>query len=548
MLQIGRLPLRTIDEAEALEFILKGTSTVTGESFFKALVENLSKALNTYSAWVTEYLKETRQLREIAFWAAGKLMPGSLIDIAGTPCEAVIERVGLVHFPNNLSELYPNNYLLKKSNAVSYMGVPLLDTDNQILGHLAVLDTHPMPKEPRATKIMQIFAARASAELQRLRAEAEVRQREVKFRRIIETAGEGFMLLDREYRITEVNDAMCKMSGFSREEMIGKSPLKFSPESYGDFLRENRKELFSGVTDGFECKLVSKNGLNIPVLVHSNLLKDDDGDIIGKMAFITDLTTQKKSLLLASETQKRLLPQERPLIVGFDIDGRTVSCDEVGGDYFDFFWNQDCKRGEYGVVVGDVMGHGVDAALIMATVRTYLHVNATQCGDAAQVVSGLNRHLALDVLDTSRFMTLFFMKIDRISNKLSWVRAGHEPAMVYDPKNDSFTELKGTGMALGVNELYEYRETNYTGLGYGQVIIIGTDGIWEARDRNGKMYGKKRFQRSIRESAHRNATGIIDDVFKSLNDFTSGRPQSDDTTLVVIKVTKEFDAIGDWII
>ena len=165
-----------------------------------------------------------------------------------------------------------------------------------------------------------------------------------------------------------------------------------------------------------------------------------------------------------------------------------------------------------------------------------------------RVVSGLNRHLALDVLDTSRFMTLFFMKIDMISNKLSWVRAGNEPAMVYDPKNDSFTELKGTGMALGVNEIYEYRETNYTGLGFGQIIIIGTDGIWEALDRNGKMYGEKRFQRSIRESAHRNATGIIDDVFKSLNDFTSGRPRSDDTTLVVIKVTKEFNAIGDWII
>lgn len=121
-------------------------------------------------------------------------------------------------------------------------------------------------------------------------------------------------------------------------------------------------------------------------------------------------------------------------------------------------------------------------------------------------------------------MTLFFMKIDTKSNKLSCVRAGHKPAMVYDPKNDSFTEHKGTGMALGINEQYEYKETNYTGLGHGQIIIIGTDGIWEALDRNGKMFGKKRFQRSIREPAHRNATGIIDDVFKSLNEFTSGRP------------------------
>lgn len=545
---LERLPLRTIDEAEALGFIVKGTATVTGESFFKALVENLSKALNTYCAWVTEYLKETRQLREIAFWADDELIPGAVIDIAGTPCEAVIERVGLVHFPDDLIELYPNNSLLKKSNAVSYMGVPLLDTDNQILGHLAVMDTHPMPREPRCVNILQIFAARASAELQRLRAEAEIRQSEVKFRRIIETAGEGFMLLDQEYRITEVNDAMCEMSGFGRKEMIGKTPLQFSPDNYKDFLRENRKGLFSGETDEFECMLITKKGPPIPVLVHSNLLRNDSGQIIAKMAFITDLTSQKKSLILAAEIQKRLLPQKRPLIDGFDIDGRTMSCDEVGGDYFDFFWNETCSRGEYGVVVGDVMGHGVDAALIMATARTYLHVQATQCDDAAQIVSGLNRHLALDVLDTSRFMTLFLIKLDPIGKRLRWVRAGHEPALVYDPGNDRFTALKGNGLALGISEKYEYKEKTYTSLKCGQVIAIGTDGIWEALDKSGRMFGKNRFQVIIRENAHRDATGIIDAVFKSLNSFTAGLRQNDDITLVVIKITKDLGTIENWII
>ncbi len=545
---LDRSPLGAIDETEALEFIVKGTATVTGESFFKALVENLSKALNTYSAWVTEYIRETRQLREIAFCADGKLIPGAVIDIAGTPCEAVIERVGLVHFPDNLIELYPNNSLLKKSNAVSYMGVPLLGTDNQILGHLAVMDTHPMPREPRCVNILQIFAARASAELQRLRAEAEIRHSEVKFRRIIETAGEGFMLLDREYRITEVNDAICEMSGFGREDMIGKTPLQFSPDNYTDFLRENRKGLFSGETDEFECMLVTKKGPPIPVLVHSNLLKDDSGQIIAKMAFITDLTSQKKSLVLAAEIQKRLLPQTRPLIDGFDIDGRTLSCNEVGGDYFDFFWNETCSRGEYGVVVGDVMGHGVDAALIMATARTYLHVHATQCDDAAQIVSGLNRHLALDVLDTSRFMTLFLIKLDPIGKRLRWVRAGHEPALVYDPESDRFTELKGNGVALGVDDKYEYREKTYSGFKHGQIIAIGTDGIWEALDKSGEMYGKRRFQRIIRESAHIDSTGIINSVFDSLNTFTAGHRQLDDTTLVVIKITKELKAVADWII
>ncbi len=147
--------------------------------------------MSTYCAWVTEYLKETRQLWEIAFWADGELIPGAVIDISGTPCEAVIERVGLIHFPDNLVKLYPNNSLLKETNAVSCMGVPLLDTDNQILAHLAVMDIHPMPREPLCVNILQIFTARASAELQRLRAEAVIRQSEMKFRRIIESAGEG---------------------------------------------------------------------------------------------------------------------------------------------------------------------------------------------------------------------------------------------------------------------------------------------------------------------------------------------------------------------
>lgn len=546
MLQASGIPLETTGEAEALEFIVKGTAAATGESFFTALVENLSKALNTHSAWVTEYLKKTRQLREIAFWSDGSLMPGALIDITGTPCEAVIETVGLVHFPDNLAVVYPNNHFLKKSNAVSYMGVPLLDTHNQILGHLAVLDTRPMPREPRGVKILQIFAARASAELQRLRAEAEVRQREVKFRRIIETAGEGFMLLDRDYKITEVNDAICRLSGFRRDEIIGKTPLQFSPDNFKDFLWENRKGLFSGDTEEFECMLVSKERSKIPVLVHSNLLKDDEGEIIGKMAFITDLTEQKKSLILAAEIQKRLLPRERPRIDGLDIDGRTESCDEIGGDYFDFFWDQNCSRGEYGVVVGDVMGHGVDAALIMATARTYLHVNATQCGNAAHVVSGLNRHLALDVLDASRFMTMFFIKIDPIGNKLRWVRAGHEPALMFDPDDDRFIELKGSGMALGINEKYDYTENTHAGLKRGQIIAIGTDGIWEAFNKSGKMYGKKRFQRIIRESAQLDASGVIDAVFDSLNSFTAGHRQKDDTTLVVIKITKVIQSVDNW--
>ena len=222
MVENGQYPLIEEAEEDALSIILEGTATVTGEAFFTALVENLSKALNTHSAWITEYIEATRQLRALAFWADGQLRTDFIIDSEGTPCGDVIENDEFVHHPDNIVNIYPNDDLLKEFKAVSYMGVPLRDTEQKILGHLAVLDTDPLPREPRTLKIFQIFAARAAAELQRLRAEQNLRKREEKYRRIVETAGEGFILLDRDYKFTDVNEMYCKMTGFRRDEIIGK--------------------------------------------------------------------------------------------------------------------------------------------------------------------------------------------------------------------------------------------------------------------------------------------------------------------------------------
>jgi PAS domain-containing protein len=237
-------PIISEVKEDALSIILEGTATVTGEDFFTALVENLSKALNTHSAWITEYIETTRQLRALAFWADGRLLTDFMIDMDGTPCGDVIGNDKFVHHPDNIINYYPQDDLLKELKAASYMGVPLRDTQQKILGHLAVLDTDPLPREPRTLKIFQIFAARAAAELQRLRAEQNLRKCEEKYRRIVETAGEGFILLNRDYQFTDVNDMYCKMTGYRRDEIIGKTPLDFSPEHHRDFLVSHRKDLF----------------------------------------------------------------------------------------------------------------------------------------------------------------------------------------------------------------------------------------------------------------------------------------------------------------
>src|SRR5574341_2397154 len=139
------LPLRDLDEEAALRTILEGTAKETGERFFAALVQNLARALKTHGAWVTEYIQDRRRLRALAFWMDGQWISGYEFDIAGTPCEKVIENADLVHFPDNLIALFPDDPYIEPLDAVSYMGMPLVDIDGRILGHLAVVDRRPMP-------------------------------------------------------------------------------------------------------------------------------------------------------------------------------------------------------------------------------------------------------------------------------------------------------------------------------------------------------------------------------------------------------------------
>lgn len=546
MTKYNQLTFHNLDEDAVVRAILEGTATETGERFFAALVEKLSLALDTHSAWVTEYIERSRQLRALAFWANGQLIMDFEIDITGTPCEAVIDNARLVHYPDNVLELFPHNSRLREFRAVSYMGVPLLDSNGGILGNLAVLDTRPMPEEPQSLAIFQIFAARAAAELQRIRAEREIQKREEKYRRIVETAGEGFLLMDQNFIINDVNAAFCKMIGFNRSEIIGKAPFDFSNENFNAYSVPGGKTKPDMDYRRFEDTVVSKDGRQIPIFVHGSTLRDDRGAVIGNMAFITDMTEQKKSLALAGEIQRSLLPQTSPQIKGLDIAAQNISCDEIGGDYFDFLTDLQCVNGHFDVVVGDVTGHGVDAALLMATARAFLRMRASQCGGISQIITEMNRHLTLDILSTGRFMTLFYMSIDPEKRNLQWIRAGHDPAVLYKPDEDIFEELKGEGLALGVDETFVYEENLKNGLAPGQIIAIGTDGIWETFNQQGEMFGKQRFREIIREHAHLSAEEILDTVYKALDAFTLGRKKDDDVTLVVIKISEPSAANENW--
>ncbi|MBW2335734.1 MAG: SpoIIE family protein phosphatase [Deltaproteobacteria bacterium] len=366
-------------------------------------------------------------------------------------------------------------------------------------------------------------------------AEEKVRKSEEKFRRIVETAGEGFLLMDESLRIVDVNDAYCKLLGYSREEIIGKTPLDLATEEFKQFMMTHSESIMAKEYRKLEGTYIAKNGRQVPILIHGSTLRDDKGNVIGNMAFVTDMTEHKKALALAGEVQKSLLPQEKPVVPGLDIAGRNVSCDEIGGDYFDFLWRRDTKKGPFSVVVGDISGHGVDSALLMTTARAFLRMRASQPGTISEIITAMNHHLTQDVLESGRFMTLFYLTIDPDNDRIDWVRAGHDPALVYDPARDEFQELKGSGVALGVKEDFTYQENNMGGLTNGQIIAIGTDGIWEAVNSQGEMFGKERFRSIIRKNARAGSSDILNAVYNELSQFTRGQKSEDDITLVIIK-------------
>lgn len=247
----------------------------------------------------------------------------------------------------------------------------------------------------------------------------------------------------------------------------------------------------------------------------------------------------KEALDLAMEIQQSFLPKSSPDVQDLDIAGETIYCDETGGDYYDFLHLFKLGEGRLAVAVGDVVGHGIGAALLMTTVRAFLRGRVTHPGSVAEMITDVNRLLCIDTVNTGDFMTLFFLLLDSDKHELHWIRAGHDPAIVYDPASGSFGELKGSGMALGVDDTVEYRDNLSKKWSDGQLVVIGTDGIWETENPQGEMYGKDRLRAVIRRNSPLSAEQIMRAIITDLTDFRQNAPQNDDITLVVVKTQND---------
>lgn len=266
--------------------------------------------------------------------------------------------------------------------------------------------------------------------------------------------------------------------------------------------------------------------------------QDEFGVIAGHTNNMIDGLRHRFELLseikLAEEVQQNLLPHSNPDVEGLDISGSSLYCDETGGDYYDYFR---LTGNRFGVAVADVCGHGVGSAILMTSVRAFLHMAVSAYHSPADLLNAVNTYVTRDCSRSGLFTSMFFLELDPYEKSLRWVRAGHDPALYFNASQKTFNLLDGAGLVLGVDQNHEYQNSSKADISTDDIILIGTDGIWESTNSSGAMFGRERLEEIIRSSASETSKTIEKNIINDVVSFRGDLPQEDDITLVVIKIT-----------
>ena len=267
---------------------------------------------------------------------------------------------------------------------------------------------------------------------------------------------------------------------------------------------------------------------------------DEVGELTRSFNAMTSQLQQRlvlqEAMNIAGAVQQNLLPLEVFTKGRITAGGICLYCDETGGDYFDILPLDD-NDGKVGVVVGDVVGHGIGAALLMTTIRALLRSRVDQPGDLGEIFDDINRLLCLDTVKHGNFVTLFYLEVDCDKNSVTWVRCGHEPAIVYSPATGLFLELRGPGMPLGVIAKGGYQCNEIPLAADPHCILIASDGTWETENEEREPFGRERLKRCLADCHALDLQQMLTSITGSITAFRGKAPQLDDITLAVIKIS-----------
>ena len=373
----------------------------------------------------------------------------------------------------------------------------------------------------------------------------------------VESAGEAIIIADLDGTIRYVNPAFERITQYSRKEAIGRNPRilksgKHDPELYRDLWRTIasgnawRGSFFNRKKDG---TLYHVEQTIAPVL-------DSVGNAIAYVSVHEDVTQRKrleaivregevrrareeseqqlreaqKEFEIARRVQQRMFPRTAPDVPGFDIAGSTFPTEATSGDYYDFIPLCD---GTLGIVVADVCGHGLGPALVMAETRAYLRALARSTSNIVEILNHANS-LLTDKAGTGRFVTRLMAHLDHTSRTVVHAGAGHEGYHI--DCDGRARKLASTGLPLGLTTDIEIRAGPTTPLELGDLLLLTTDGLHETRCDSDELLQVERILDLAAQHRDQPARTIVDQLYAASRMFAGQRPQSDDVTIVVVKV------------
>lgn len=375
--------------------------------------------------------------------------------------------------------------------------------------------------------------------------EEALRDSEMRYRLLWETATDAVLLLNPDAVVEFANPAVKAIFGYEPQELTGKSvdilqPFFESLDPEINWKRFIRLAHGGSAPGAIEATGKHKDGREICVEIVFSALQLGPRRLF--VCFIRDITERKKTerelmanqeqFRVAHEIQQHLFPKAAPQLEGLDIAGASYPAEATGGDYFDYL---PMLNGCTGVVVGDVTGHGIGPALLMAETRAYLRILALNREDAADILYRTNLVLAEDV-GAERYVTLMLLKLDPEARKVSYANAGHIPGYILDREGATKQILKRTGPPLGLRADAVYTASGEMELKEGDLILLLTDGFEEALSPEEEFFGMQRVLEHMKAHRDEPADEIVRTLYHKFREFTEGTTQLDDLTIVVVKV------------
>jgi sigma-B regulation protein RsbU (phosphoserine phosphatase) len=379
------------------------------------------------------------------------------------------------------------------------------------------------------------ISSRKTADTERLKQEALIRR----LSNAVEQTADSIFITDRSGMIEYVNPAFETMTGYVAAEVIGQTPrmLKSGKQPPGFY-----ETLWTTILSGqvFRASTVNrtKSGAEFHAEQTITPLKAPDGAVTHFVSVIKDVTERVKrqareiEMTYAARIQGGLYPQTSPTIPGFDIAGAVWPAKMTGGDYFDYV---EMPGDAIGIVIGDVCGHGLGSALIMAVTRAYLRPLAVSNESPGAILTRLNQFLHDDLQHDRHFVTLFLARLDPSSRTLAFASAGHLPAFVLDRAGAVKATLDSNGCPLALFGTMCYPTSDSLTLDPGDVLVLLTDGVTEAEAPDGRIFGSEGALQVIGAHRGESAMAIVHHVRDAVRHFAGQATQADDVTVVICK-------------